>query len=177
MVNKLENLPNEILIIILSYLPWFEIIELFWSLNKRLTNLIYLKTSMNNNGIIINEQCLSFNRCHSIMTSKICDLLSLFSCIEWIDIDGSNSNCCDVISAWIFRSKILNFINLKKLILRKCYLTEKFLENLSLLIQYQLDELILTFDEDIFELFHYGKVSQRIPLNQGNFKFLFLFSI
>jgi hypothetical protein len=61
MLNTLENLPNEILIMILNYTRWFEIIESFWSLNKRFNDLIYLKFSMVNNGIIIDEKCLSFN--------------------------------------------------------------------------------------------------------------------
>ncbi|CAF4155082.1 unnamed protein product, partial [Rotaria sp. Silwood2] len=47
--------------------------------------------------------------------------------------------------------KILRFINLKKLILTKCYFTERLIENLWSLVQYQLNELILTIDKDTFE--------------------------
>ncbi|CAF3874562.1 unnamed protein product, partial [Rotaria sordida] len=174
MINKLENLANEILLIILSYIPWFQIIESFWSLNKRLNSLIYLKTLMNNNGIIIHKRFLSFNRYHSIMTSKICDLLSFFSCIEWMDIDGNHSNYDDIICQWIFHREILYFVNLKKLILRECYLTEKSLKNLSLLIQYQLDELILIFDKNIFALFCYGARILRKRFNR-EYKLMLMF--
>ncbi|CAF4719990.1 unnamed protein product, partial [Rotaria sp. Silwood2] len=93
MIHILEILPNEIFVIILSYITWFEMIESFGSLNKRFNNLIYLKFSMNKNGIVISKRCLSFNRCHSIITSKINDISSVFDCIKWIHIDGTNSNC------------------------------------------------------------------------------------
>ncbi|CAF3793883.1 unnamed protein product [Rotaria sp. Silwood1] len=136
MLNRLENLPNEILLLILNYIRWFEMIESFWSLNKHFNNLIYLKLSMTNYGIVISEKCFSFNH-----------------------------------------SKILRFVNLKKIILKQCYLTIKLIENLSFLIQYQLDVFIFTFDEDIFELIRYERRSQIIRHNEGNnlnFSFLFI---
>ncbi len=71
-------------------------------------------------------------------------------------------------------SKILRFVNLKKVILKKCYLTEKLIENLSFLIKYQLDELIFTFDEDIFQLIHCERRCQVIRYNEGKFKFFLL---
>ncbi|CAF0880525.1 unnamed protein product [Rotaria sordida] len=110
MINTFENLSNEIILLIFSEIKWFEMIESFWSLNKRFNSLIYFKFSINRNEIIINKRCLSFNY-----------------------------------------KKILRFVNLKKLILNECYLTLRLIENLSLLIEYQLDELILTFDDDIFK--------------------------
>ncbi|CAF3284294.1 unnamed protein product [Rotaria sp. Silwood2] len=166
MIHRLEILPNEIFVIILSYITWFEMIESFGSLNKRFNNLIYLKFSMNKNGIVISKRCLSFNRCHSIITSKINNISSVFDCIKWIHIDGTNSNCCDIISHWIFHSKIVRFINLKKLILTKCYLTEKLIENLSLLIQYQLNALVLSFDQDMFESNNSQRMSRITCFNQ-----------
>ncbi|CAF4240855.1 unnamed protein product, partial [Rotaria sordida] len=39
MINTLESLANEILLNILSNLTWFEMIESFWSINKRFNSL------------------------------------------------------------------------------------------------------------------------------------------
>ncbi|CAF1316118.1 unnamed protein product [Rotaria sordida] len=125
MLNRLENLANEILLMILNYIRWFEMVESFWSLNKRFNDIIYLKLSMTNNGIVISEKCLSFNH-----------------------------------------SKILRFVNLKKFILKKCYLTKKLIEHLLFLIEYQLDELIFTVDKDVFKLTHYEKMSRIIRHNE-----------
>ncbi|CAF1447353.1 unnamed protein product [Rotaria sordida] len=168
MLNRLENLPNEVLLLILKYIRWFEMIESFWSLNKRFNDLIYVKLSMTNYGIVISEKCFSFNKCHSIMTSNISDFSSFLASIKWIYVDGTNSNCCDIISEWIFHSKILRFVNLKKIILKKCYLTIKLIENLSFLIQYQLDVFIFAFDTDIFELIDYERRSRIIRHNEDS---------
>jgi len=167
MINKLENVPNEIFLMIFSHMTLFEIIESFCSLNKRLNNVISLNILMNKNGIVINKRCLSFNKCHSIITSKINDLSFILNCIRSIYIDGIYVNCCDIISEWIFHSKILRFINLKKVILRKCYLTENLIENLSLLIEYQLNELVLTFDNDVFQSYQCQRLSRIIRRKQS----------
>ncbi|CAF1266246.1 unnamed protein product [Rotaria sordida] len=166
MINKLENLPNEIFLMIYSHMTLFEIIESFCLLNKRLNNIIYFKFLMNKNGIVINKRCLSFNKCHSIITSKINDLSFILNCIQSIYIDGIYVNCSDIISEWIFHSKILRFINLKKVILRKCYLTENLIENLSLLIEYQLNELVLTFDNDVFKSYQCQRLLRIIRHKQ-----------
>jgi hypothetical protein len=63
--------------------------------------------------------------------------------------------------------KVLRFVNLKKLILTECYFTLRLIENLSLLIQYQLDELILTFDKDIFKSHELLITARTIRINQG----------
>ncbi|CAF3328527.1 unnamed protein product [Rotaria sp. Silwood2] len=107
------------------------------------------------------------------MTSNISDFSSFFPSIKWIYVDGTNSNCCAIISEWIFHSKILRFVNLKKIILKQCYLTIKLIENLSFLIQYQLDVFIFTFDEDIFELIRYERRSRIIHHNEDS-KFMFM---
>ncbi len=167
MMNKLENLPNEILLIIFSHITWFEMSQTFWWLNQRLNDLIYLKSSMNNNGIILSERCLTFSRSHSMMTSNISHLSTLLSCIESIDINGTYCNCSDVISQWIFHSKAIRFVNLKKVILRKCYLTEELIVNLSFLIEHQLNELALTIDKDVFESLNSQRLSRTIPFKLG----------
>lgn len=166
MIEKLENLPNEILLIILSNIQWFEMIESFWSLNKRFNSLICLKISMDN-GINISEKCSSFNKYHRILSSTNLNSLPFTHHIKWIRIDGRNSSCCDIISQWIFDKNIFRFINLKKLILTECYITEKLIKNLSLLIEHQLNELILRLDEDIFKIPGYERISGIIAFNQG----------
>jgi hypothetical protein len=167
MITTLENLPNEILLGILSNIKWFEMIESFWSLNQRFNSLICLKISMNKNQINITKRSVSFNRCHSIILSRICNLSSFFACVQSINIDGTNSNCCDVISQWIFHENILRFVNLKRLVLTECYVTETLIYNLSLLIQDQLDELILKFDKDIFQMFSYETFCQMKYPKEG----------
>ena len=63
MINTLESLANEILLNILSYLTWFEMIESFWSINKRFNSLICSIFSINyggnKSGTIISETDLS----------------------------------------------------------------------------------------------------------------------
>ena len=63
MINTLESLANEILLNILSYLTWFEMIESFWSINKRFNSLICsifsINCGENKSGIIISETDLS----------------------------------------------------------------------------------------------------------------------
>ncbi|CAM4989521.1 unnamed protein product, partial [Rotaria socialis] len=128
MLSRLENLPDEILLMILSHIRWFELIESFWSLNQRFNALIHLKFSLNKNQIVISHRDVSFNRCHMIITSSMYNLSSLFARIESIDIDGHYSNCCNIISEWIFHEKNIRFINLKRLILTQCYFTERLIE-------------------------------------------------
>ncbi|CAF0950067.1 unnamed protein product [Adineta steineri] len=165
MIGKLENLPNEILLMIFSNIKWFEMIESFWSLNQQFNSLIGFKIS-GDNGINISEECLYFNKYYKILSSTLFNSLSCIPYIKWIRIDGRNSSCCDIISQWIFDGNILRFINLKKLILIECYVIEKLIENLSLLIEHQLDELILRFDKDIFKISHHERSSGIIACNQ-----------
>ncbi|CAF4793033.1 unnamed protein product, partial [Rotaria sp. Silwood2] len=61
---------------------------------------------------------------------------------------------------------LIRFINLKSLILTRCYLSEILINNLSLLVQYQLDELILTIDEDSFKMFYYEYESGKNARDQ-----------
>ena len=50
---------------------------------------------------------------------------------------------------------MLRFPSLKSLVLTRCFLSGPLIENLSLLIENQLDELTLTFDEDAFRALPY----------------------
>ncbi|CAF4024021.1 unnamed protein product [Rotaria sp. Silwood1] len=72
---------------------------------------------------------------------------------------GQSQFFFDVISEWIFQEKLIRFVNLKSIILSRYYLTETLINNLSLLVQYQLDELILKIDKDTFEMFYYTQKS------------------
>ena len=51
--------------------------------------------------------------------------------------------------------KMLGFPSLKSLVLTRCFLSGALIENLSLLIKNQLDELTLTFEEDAFTVHPY----------------------
>ncbi|CAF2675635.1 unnamed protein product [Rotaria sp. Silwood2] len=169
MINTLENLANEILLNILSNLAWFEMIESFWGINKRFNSLICLVFSMNNDGnhsgIIISEIDLSLNKYQSILCS-INSYSTLSASIKRIHIDGAKSIFFDIISEWIFQENLIRFVNLKSLILTRCCLSEILINNVSLLVQYQLDELILTIDKDFSEMFENQQESWVNDRNQ-----------
>ncbi|CAF4259387.1 unnamed protein product [Rotaria sordida] len=157
MINTLESLANEILLNILSNLTWFEMIESFWSINKRFNSLVCsifsINYGRNKSGIIISETDLSLNKYQLILLSILSNS-NLSISIQRIYIDGAKSVFFDLISKWIFQENLIYFINLKSLILTRCFLSEILINNLSLLIQYQLDELILTIDKDSLEMFY-----------------------
>ncbi|CAF4147980.1 unnamed protein product [Rotaria sordida] len=169
MINTLESLANEILLNILSNLTWFEMIESFWSINKRFNSLVCsifsINYGRNKSGIIISETDLSLNKYQSILFSIISNSTLSIS-IQRIYIDGAKSVFFDRISEWIFQENLICFINLKSLILTRCYLSEILINNLSLLVQYQLDELILTIDEDSLEMFYYEYESSKNGCDQ-----------
>ena len=175
MTTTLESLPNEILLIILSNIRWFELIESFWSLNKRFNSLINSKLSINfernKNGILIGEGGLSYNQCQSILLPIISNS-SISADIQRIHIDGTHLNSSYFITEWIFHEKVIRFVNLKTLILTQCDLSEILITHLSLLIEYQLEELILMFDEDIFEMFNYKEESHLADCDDGRCELL-----
>ncbi|CAF3442313.1 unnamed protein product, partial [Rotaria sp. Silwood2] len=158
MINKFENLSNEILLLILSNLTWFEMIESFWLLNQRFNSLICSTFSMNydgnKNGIRINETGLSLNKLQLILSSIISNSF-LSASIQQIHIDGSKSSLFfNIISQWIFQEKLIHFVNLKSIILIRCYLSNILINNLSLLVQYHLDHLTLTLNECTKEILY-----------------------
>ncbi|CAF1152880.1 unnamed protein product [Rotaria sp. Silwood1] len=175
MINTLENLANEILFNILSNLAWFEMIESFCGINKRFNSLICSVFSMNNDGnqsrIIITGTDLSLNKYQSIFCS-LNSSSTLSASIKRLHIDGARSIFFDIISEWIFQENLIRFINLKSLILTRCYLSETLINNLSLLVQYQMDELILKIDKDSSEMLENQQESCVNDLNQGKLKFL-----
>jgi len=146
--TNIETLPNEVLMYILSYLSWFDMLTSLWSLNIRFNSLvcstIYINDSLSTLG-------LSYNKC-SILFPLIFKSSSLSSSIKHIHFDERNSITCDLIYQWLFNDKnILHFPNLKSLILIGCQKSiEPVWKCLYHLIENQLDELRLTFNRTIF---------------------------
>ncbi|CAF4596993.1 unnamed protein product, partial [Rotaria sp. Silwood2] len=124
---------------------------------------------MNNDGnqsrIILTATDLSLNKYQSIFCS-INSNSTLSASIKRLHIDGARSTFFDIISEWIFQENLIRFVNLKSLILTRCYLSETLINNLSLLVQYQLDELILTIDKDSSKMFESQQESCVNDLNQ-----------
>lgn len=154
MIIRLEILPNEILLHILSYLQWFDILTSFWSLNTRFNSVVCSILSINDNqlnsGLLITSG-LSYEKCSTILFPLIYNSSSLASSIRRIHFDGTNSIACNLISEWLFNEKkILRFPNLKSLILTQCGLIESAIQSLSYLVQHQLDELTLKSNDQVF---------------------------
>ncbi|CAF3027584.1 unnamed protein product [Rotaria sp. Silwood2] len=171
MITRLEILPNEILICILSHLFWDEMLISFWSLNKRLDFLICSTLETNNNSIIINRPGLSYDKFSRILFPLFSKSSSLISSIRRIHLDGRYSNSCDFLNN---NKYILCFPNLKSLNLTRYYISEVSIQNLSSLIEHQLKELTLTLDEDIFAQSHLEEHSPNNIYSQGTFITLFI---
>ena len=172
----MERLPNEILLHIFSYLKWFDMITSFWSLNIRFNFLVRSTLSINDNrsntGICI-QQGLSYNKCCSILFPLILNSSSLSSSIQRIHFDGTNSIAPDLCYEWLFsEKKILHFSNLKSLILTRCGSIEPVIQCLSYLIEHQLDELTLTFDQQVFNRIFYVKEYMPMASYMGNQSFV-----
>ncbi|CAF5127508.1 unnamed protein product, partial [Rotaria sp. Silwood1] len=77
-----ETLPNEILIIIFSYLSWLEMLDSLY------------------------ESGLSYNKCYSKFISLLTHSSSLTFCssIRNMCFDGTNSMACDINYEWIFQN-------------------------------------------------------------------------
>ncbi|UJR38485.1 hypothetical protein I4U23_031153 [Adineta vaga] len=169
-----ETLPNEILLFIFSYLSWYEILN-FWSLNNRINNLICSVISITDNrqnsGIIFKEPGLSYDKYYSRLLSFL-NHSTFCSYIRRMCFDGTNSMIPNINYEWIFfqnnNEKMLRFPSLKSLVLTRCWLSEPLIQNLSLLIENQLDELTLTFDKDAFNGFRYILPSVNRKHNKSN---------
>ncbi|CAF3556250.1 unnamed protein product, partial [Rotaria sp. Silwood2] len=150
----METLPNEILLHIFSYLEWFDLLTGFWSLNVRFNSLVCSALSIGDNSLntgLIIKQGLSYNKLSSLLFPLILNSSSLSSSIRRIYFDGTNSIACDLSYELLFNDKkILRFPNLKSLILTRCISIEPIVQSLSYLMEHQLDELTLTFDDQVF---------------------------
>ncbi|CAF1019430.1 unnamed protein product [Rotaria sordida] len=172
MISKIETLPNEILLHIFSCLTWDNMLTSLWSLNARFNSLICLTLSINdnrlNNGLVI-VHGLSYNKCCSILFPLILNSSSLCSSIQRIHFDGTNLMSSDLCYQLLFNNKnILHFPHLKSLILTRCGSIEPVIQSLVYLIKYQLDELTLTFDDDIFARFFFlGKRLSKVSYKEN----------
>jgi hypothetical protein len=174
MITRVETLSNEILLDIFCHLSWSDMLTCLWSLNTRFNSLVCSTLSRNNNisntGILI-TQGLSYNKCSSILFPLIINSSSLSSCIQRIHLDESNFISCDLIYEWLFNEKkILRFPNLKSLILTRCVSIEPVVKSLSYLIEHQLDELTLTFDQQVFRRIYYEKKDLRVIAETGIYR-------
>ncbi|CAF1317046.1 unnamed protein product [Rotaria sordida] len=171
MINKLEILPNEIFINIFSYLSWDDILMSLWSLNKRINSIICSLFSINKNGIIFNKSVLSYKIFSSILLPLILNSSFLSSNIKYIYFDGINSISFDFIYQEIFSNndkQRICFPNLKSLYITQCLLSQSLIEVLSLLIQYQLNQLTLTFNKDVYKISEYGSERSSAAINRSN---------
>lgn len=155
----MESLPNEILLQILSHLSWFDRLTSFWSLNIRFNTLVCFSLSRDDNRLNngpFTTHGLPYQKCHSILHSVISNSPSLCSSIENITFDGSNSNSYDLCRKWLFNDEnILRFPNLKSLSFIRCGSIKPVIFSLFRLVEHQLKELTLTFDQYAFHRFHY----------------------
>ena len=157
----MESLPNEIFLEIFSYLSWFDMLIPFWSLNNRLNSLVCSILSMNDNQLnsgLLFTRGLSCNKYFTILFPLISNSSSLSSCIRRIHFDGTSSSAYDLCYELLFNDEnILRFPNLKSLILTQCGSINSIFQGLPYLIEHQLDELTLTFDDQLFQQVFYVK--------------------
>ncbi|CAF1565970.1 unnamed protein product, partial [Rotaria sordida] len=158
MISKLEIFPNEIFINIFSYLSWDELLISLWSLNKRINSLICFIFSMKKNGIVLNDLSLTYKKFSKILLPLILNSSSLSSNIKHIYVNGINSISFDFIYQKIFyddnnnnnNKQKIPFPNLKSLYTTQCLLSEPLIQTLSFLIQYQLNQLTLSFHKEAY---------------------------
>ena len=154
MLTKIESLPNEILLHIISCLSWFDMLISFWSLNNRLNSLVCSILSINDNRLnsgLLFTRGLSYEKYSRILFPLISNSSSLSSSIRRIHFDGTNANAYDLCYHLLFNDEnILHFPNLKSLILTRCGSMKSIFQGLPYLIEHQLDELTLTFDDQLF---------------------------
>ncbi|CAF2901112.1 unnamed protein product [Rotaria sp. Silwood2] len=173
MRNKLEILPNELFLNLFSYFSWDEVLISFWSLNKRINNLICSIFEINKNGIIFNKPALSYKKFSKILLPLILNSSSLSSNIQHIYVNGINSISFDFIYQKIFyddnnnNKEKIPFPNLTSLYITQCLLSERLIETLSFLIQYKLKQLTLTFHKEAYVNFDYGQELSTTISNRG----------
>lgn len=171
MISKFETLPNEIFHNIFSYFSWDEILISFWSLNQRINFIIGSVFSIDKIGIIFNEPGLSYKMFSSILLSFIMKSSYLLSKIKYMHIDGNNSVTFDFICQILFPNydkQQIVFLNLKSLYIKRCFLCKPLLKILSLLIQHQLNQLTLTFNENSYEAFECETESSSTITDTGS---------
>ncbi len=176
MLTMMESLPNEILLQIFSYLQWFDMLISFWSLNNRLNSLVCSILSINDNRLnsgLIFTRGLSYNKYSATLFPLISNSSFLSSSIRRIHFDGRNSSVYDLFYEWLFNDEnIFRFPNLKSLILTRCGSIKSIFQGLPYLIEHQLDELTLTFDDQLFRQVFYVKKGSSAMSDIGKESFL-----
>ena len=177
----IETLPNEILFYIFSHLSWTDLLTSLWSLNVRFNCLVCSTLSINDNqlnsGLVITLGS-SYNNLCSIFFPLILNSSCLSSSIRRIHFDETNSISCDLIYQYLFyHKKILHFPNLKSLIFTRCGSIESIVDGLSYLIEHQLDQLTLTFDEKMFTRPGYGEQRLSMVSDTSNRLFVMLHTL
>lgn len=179
-MTKFEILPNEILFNIFSYLSWDKILLSFWSLNQRINSLIFSIFSNDQYEIDFKQSDLSYKIVSSILLPLLCKPSSLSSLIKFIHFDGTSSNSYKIIDEFLYSKQKLHFPNIKSLKVTQCLLSQSFIQILSSLIQNQLNELTLTFDEEFIEIIRNPDQPSEIISHESKYLFfinLFLFSL
>ena len=165
MKNQFENFPNEIFLKIFSYLSWDELLLSFWSLNERMNSLICSILLIDHNGTIFNRSNLTSMKYFFELVPLIRNSPSLSSNIKSIHCDGNNAIQFDMIFQEIFYHNDqlqICFPNLKSLYITQCVLSQPFVQILSLLIQNQLNDLILSFHKDNYNILYRYEDSSSI---------------
>lgn len=153
MISKLEILSDELLLLIISYLSWDEVLSSFWLINTRINSLICEAFSSYKSRIIFDQFGLSHQTFSSSLLARICYSTALTSSIKSLYLDGSTSIFV-FIDQYIFYHKndfTFSLPNLKSLYINNCSPSPSIFQTLSRLIRYQLDHLTLIIHEDISE--------------------------
>lgn len=171
MKSTLEILPNEIFHDIFSYFSWNEILISFWSLNQRINSIIGSVFSTGKTGIIFNESAVSCKTFTSTLLPLIQNSLFLSSTIKYMHFNGNSSIPFDLICQDLFSNyakQKITFPNLKSFYMKSCLLSKPLIETLSLLIQHQLNELTLIFDEETYQMLSRDRASASMVADIGN---------
>ncbi len=170
MISKLEIIPNEIFLNIFSYLSWDEILISLWPLNNRINSLICSIFSINK--FIFNKSTLSYEKFSTIILPLILNCSDLLSSIKSIHFDEINSLFFDLFYENIYNDNnikpIVYFPNLKSVSINQCLLSQSLVQTIYLFIQLKLDQLTLSFHEDIYQTFINKQESPSIPSDKGN---------
>ena len=186
MFTKLEDLPNEILLRIVCYLSWVDVLTPFCSLNIRYNSLICSTLSLNDtrlNNAFFTTHGLPYYKCRSVLYSVIFNCQYLCLSIKKIHFDGSNSTSYDLCYRWLFNDQNnLRFPNLKSLAFTRCGSIRSIIRSLLYLIEHQLEEIKLEFDSYVFHQFddlksHFSRISDSknenlVKANEGKSNYL-----
>ncbi|CAF1082255.1 unnamed protein product [Rotaria sordida] len=178
MISKLEIIPNEIFLNIFSYLSWDEILISLWSLNNRINSLICSIFSINNkNRFIFNKSTLSYEKFSTIILPLILNCSYLLSPIKSIHFDEINSLFFDLFYENIYNDNsikpIIYFPNLETVSINQCLLSQSLVQTICLFIQLKLDQLTLSFHEDIYQTFINERESPSIPSDKEKIQRMF----